>query len=207
MMCTVIIPTEGKRPELIKKAMKSYYTQNIYLDSEIIVETGVTLSQNINQSLLRAKGKWIKILADDDLLPPGSLASFVYYADNSGFDWLYANAENFTDYYNLPNGWPGIYKSSCNGLEQLKLKNTIHGGTTLYKKSMLFEVGGWDESLDTAEELDLHLNLLKHGYKHGYFDKVVYKYRLHQHQKSNSMGGKLKLERKQWIEKYIINRY
>lgn len=214
--CTIIIPTIPSRKELLHDAIQSTIFQgahgsgnndDIFVQS--IMESGGTLSENINRGLKRAAGKWIKILADDDELVPFAIDKMVAFAERGGYDWIYANAENFTNLPEFPPGWNKIHKSSCNGLQQMLDVNTIHGGTTLYKKSILFDIGGYDESLETAEEYDLHLKLLSHGYDfyHGYLDETVYRYRLHQDNKSMSMGSVLKAQRKSDIEKYIKTRY
>jgi hypothetical protein len=66
--------------------------------------------------------------------------------------------------------------------------NVVHGGTLMYKKSVLLSVGCFDESLTCAEEYDLNLKILDAGYKLGYTDKILYNYRRHDAQKSLGKG-------------------
>jgi len=64
------------------------------------------------------------------------------------------------------------------------IRNRIHGGSTLYRTQVLFDIGGYDEFLWTGEEYDLHLRLLKAGYKHRHVPGIVYRYRIHGNNKS-----------------------
>jgi hypothetical protein len=65
----------------------------------------------------------------------------------------------------------------------------------------------FDESLWTGEEYDLHLKFLSKGAKIGYIDKVVFRYRLHDLQKSiGKHSNEYKAKRKEAIEA-IKNKY
>ena len=107
----------------------------------------------------------------------------------------------------MDDGWEHLIRSVPSSLEQMIYRNSIHGGTTMYERDLLFEVGGYDESLWTGEEFDLHLLLLSKGYEPGYVDKVVYRYRLHEHNKSMDMSVRDKMRRRDWITEHIKNRY
>ena len=60
----------------------------------------------------------------------------------------------------------------------------LHMGSTLYRRDMLEEIGGMDETLQTGEEYDMHLKLLSLGYAPTYIDEEVYHYRMWQGGKS-----------------------
>lgn len=174
-MVSVIIPYNVDRG-FLSYARKSVCNQT-FPDYELIEAKGdCLLGYNINKALKYASGEYVKILAEDDLLTPNCLTDLV---DGMGdYDFVCANAYNFGD-----PGWPAEQKSEVKDLMGLIDKYTIHGGTVLYRRQAIMAVGGWDETLWTAEEYDLHLKLLKNGYKLGYVDSFVYKYRIHSGQK------------------------
>ena len=78
----------------------------------------------------------------------------------------------------------------------------------LYNKRVLLEVGGFDETLWTAEEYELNLRLLSRGYKLNHVPKVVYKYRIHKTNKSMHMSANAKENRRKYIrqiaQKYVL---
>jgi len=106
----------------------------------------------------------------------------------------------------LPVGWDRFSDDHTVTLESMLKGNGIHGGTTLYRKSMLIEVGCYDAELWTGEEYDLHLKLLKAGYKHRHIPGIVYMYRMHGNNKSLSKDSSSRIIRHEYIDK-IRERY
>jgi glycosyltransferase involved in cell wall biosynthesis len=202
---SIIIPYNKDRG-FFKEAFMSAENQT-FGDFEIIVQHGAneSLGKNINDGILRSSGEWVKILSEDDILPDNSI-ELLYAKAMEGFDWIVGDAENFGD---LKDGWEyAAYWTAINPTLAGMLKsNQIHGGTTLYRRDILFKTGGYDESLWTGEEYDLHLNLLANGYKVGVVNKVVYKYRLHDHNKSMDMSPKASQFRREYITDKIKSRY
>jgi len=199
---SVIIPYDKDRG-FLRFAIESVVNQTV--KCEIITWKGdCWLSKNINDALRTSTGKWIKILAEDDLLPKTAIEDL--YNGVQGFDWICADAENFG---NLEDGWEEypLWVGHIPTIEEMLIVNQIHGGTTIYSRDMIFEVGGWDESLWTGEEYDLHLKLMTKGYKLGYINKTVYKYRLHDNNKSMNLNEKDKQKRREYIQTKIRNRY
>ena len=145
---SIIIPYDKDRGYL-GKAVTSAEAQDFDSFEVIIWQGDHYLGKNINDALKKAKGEWIKILAEDDILPSNSIRD-LYTKAIEGYDWVCGDAENF-GFVCDPSGVEEC-KSIVTSLQEMIIKNTIHGGTTLYKKSMLFEVGGYDETLWTGEE-------------------------------------------------------
>lgn len=194
-MVSVIIPYNKDRG-FWTEAVKSIWEQT-YKEWEIEDSRSKNnCAYNINRGLERAKGEYVKILAEDDLLTPDCLEILV--KGIQGYDFVYGDGENFGDL----DGWPERYYDKTVTLESMLESNGINGGGVLYRTDMLREVGGWDESLWTAEEYDLHLKLLKAGYKHKHVPEVVYRYRRWEGNKS----GKNRKERQELIKK-IKQRY
>ena len=176
-MVSVIIPYNKNRGFLWEAKMS--VLKQSYPEWEIVnAHSDRNCAYNLNMGLKKAKGEFIKILAEDDILPKDSMSILVEAIGNYSF--IYGDAENFGEL----DGWPERYYDKTVTLESMLDSNGINGGGCLYRTEILREVGGWDESLFSAEEYDLHLKLIKAGYTHKHIPEVVYRYRRHSGNKS-----------------------
>jgi len=140
------------------------------------------LSVNYNNALGIAKGKYIKLHADDDIMLPNALTDlFNNIGDNAV---IHANVINFSDKGETLYVPPIIEVST----ESLLTGNYIHGGSVMVLTKAFLEVGGYDEGLDCAEEYDLYFKLLDKGYGFTYVNKTVFGYRRHSTSKSLHSG-------------------
>jgi GT2 family glycosyltransferase len=193
-MISVLIPYVQDRGWL-ESAVDSVCCQT-YKDWQLIPICGRrTQGANINRGLRIAKGEYIKILHDDDRLPYDALENL--YNGIRGFDFVCGDQQTFGELRYCPE--PKVYRGCLPEFEKMLEGNQIYGGTTLYRKDVLEAVGGYDEDLWTGEEYDLHLRLLKKGYKCNYIPKVTHLYRLHETNKSYHMGPGEKKYRREFI--------
>lgn len=200
-MISVIIPYVKDRGYL-SDAIQSV-TYQTFKDIELIpIQREKTQGANINRGLQIAKGEYIKILHDDDILPEDSLE--ILHIAIQGYDFACADQETFGEPLFCPT--PEVYKGCNPTFEGMCKGNQIYGGTTIYRKDTLESVGGYDEFLWTGEEYDLHLKLLYSGYTCNYIPKVVHLYRLHEFNKSYYMGPGEKKERREFIQ-WIAEKY
>jgi len=177
-MVSVIIPYNEDRG-FLQDAIESVWSQT-YRDFELILAKGDgTLGQNVNKGIEQAAGEFVKILAEDDELTPDCLK--ILTDGIQGYDFIYSDAENFGE---LPSGWDARSHDKTVSLDGMLVANCMHGGTTLYRSGILKDVGAYDTTLWTGEEYDLHLRLLKAGYKHRHVPGIVYRYRIHGNNKS-----------------------
>jgi glycosyltransferase involved in cell wall biosynthesis len=194
MKVSIIIPTlDGDRDGLIQFTIAAAKNQEGFIlgvDYEIIIQQGdESVGKNINDAIAIAKGKYIKICADDDLLTPNCLKDLCEKAEE-GFDFVCANAINFG-----VNGEDLACSHIPETVADLAFENTFHGGTLLYRKDTM---PLFDEDLWTAEEYELSLRMAAAGLRFGYVDKVVFRYRLHDEQKSGAQwegGRRVRLKR------------
>jgi glycosyltransferase involved in cell wall biosynthesis len=212
MKVTIIIPTlDGDRDGLTEKTIQSCKNQEGFIlgvDYEIIIQQAdETLGKNINDGVTKSKGKYIKICADDDLLTPNCL-KVLYEKAEEGFDFICANSINF----NI-NGDEDLYFSCIpETVSELAQENTFHGGTILYLKETMLP---FDEEMWTAEEYEHALRTAAAGLRFGYVNEIVYRYRLHDDQKSGAQweGGRVnrlkRIPRYEYIygERGIISKY
>lgn len=196
-LVSIVIPYNVDRGYL-QEARKSALKQN-YPNCEVILyQSKGKLGFNVNRGVERAKGEYIKILAEDDLLFKTSIKDLVQGIGDA--DFCCADAFN-----QVENGNDFIFKSKVQSLEDCLLRNSIHGGTVLYKRSLWDELGGWDEELNTGEEYDWHLKLLYTGKKLVYTPKTVTIYRIWSKGKASTLATNA--DRKNYIKYMIKSRY
>lgn len=161
------------------------------------------VSKNFNIAARMAKGKFLKPLSDDDLLPTNCIKD-LYLNIKDVYPvcpLIFANAIDF-----WPSGNTKLRKPPMreNLKELIKLKSSyIHGGTIMFRKDIFLNSGGFDERLKCCEEYDYYLKLLSKDYKFAYLDKVVYRYRKHDKQKGRIANTPERMKDKN----YIVNKY
>lgn len=182
MKVSVIIPYKADRG-FLKDCVDSCKFQvgfTLGRDYEIIQSNGPgSLGANINNGLQKAKGEFIKIVAEDDLLTENCLRT-LYDKAIEGYDLVCANSLTFNG-----TGITGQVNSEIpKTVHKYAMQNTIHGGTVLYRRSAM---GLWRPEMWTAEEYEIQLRMAASGCRFGYVDAVVYMYRRWKGQKSG--GG------------------
>ena len=194
---SVIIPYHQDRGYLFD-AIESYEAQEFTGTSELILShnPNFSLGDNFNAGLARAKGKYVKNLPEDDLLTPNCLQDLFDEAERTNADLVFAQARDFNGSENTY--WTPVVTDMS--LDALLFENFIHGGTTLYRTDMLRELGGYDESLWTAEEYEFHLRCVAENYKLHYVPKIVFNYRVWASSKSLIYRRTRKQERDKYIE-------
>jgi glycosyltransferase involved in cell wall biosynthesis len=184
-MVSIIIPYNKDRGYLNECRLS--ILRQTYTDIQVIpVRSDNTVGYNFNRGLELAEGELVKYVCEDDWLPLDAIEILV---NGMGeHPWVCANSfmVDYTETF--------INKSTRLTFAEAIEQNGIHGGTTLYRTELLRDIGGMDESLETAEEYDMHLNLMYFGYMPGYIDRNVYCYRIWQQQK----GRKDRENRIEW---------
>lgn len=199
----------------LHEAIKSVENQRYNGKIELIISHNpeFNASQNLNDGIQRANGKYIRYLSEDDLLPQYSIHQSVERLEETGSDFIHGRAINFFGY---PVIYPEGYISFSGRTERqvptlmfptvndLLNKNVIHGGTVVYKTEVL-KNNPFDEGLTCAEEYDVNLRILKNGGVLEYCNADLYLYRRHQQQKSLGIGAD-QVKRAEIVEG-IKNRY
>jgi glycosyltransferase involved in cell wall biosynthesis len=137
-------------------------------------------STAVNNAIIRAKGEWIKVLHDDDILCDTCLQDL--YDARGSADLVYANAVCFN---NDDLASATQYKPPANvTIKNLLpiINNPVNFEAELFRRDMFIDIGGFDPKLGYAEDYDFLLNLLSKGYKITYLDKDVVWYRHHPRQ-------------------------
>jgi len=199
MKVTVIIPFNKDRGYL-KHAIDSVKNQTYKNIELILCKSKEGVSKNINKGFEYATGEIVGYFAEDDLLCHKTIEHVVNGIGE--YDFIHGKAIRFDKETNT------IYDPSTRypTLRDLIKHNYIHGGTCWYKSHVIKE-NRFDVDLLTAEEYEYHLRLLSKGYKIGFIDEVIFKYRLHENQKSIGNLGKEYQAKRNNVKQLIKNRY
>ena len=148
-MISIIIPTKN-RPTL-QRAIDSVTTQTI-TDTELLIEmdipggsgTIIAISKLRNQGIAKAKGDWIAFLDDDDYWAPNYLESALS---------LNADVVITNNQYQIQGPLGDIGYILSNG------SSVCSASAIFVKKTLIDQMGGFDETLTHSEVYDLLLKL------------------------------------------------
>lgn len=191
---TVIIPYNKDRGWL-KDAI-----QSVPDGVQLILSQGQgNWPQNFNKALHQAEGAYIKYLHEDDMLTPNCIEDSVNAIEEQGVDFIHGEAvEIFMD----DGGTTQRYRPKVQipTLQDLLVKNVIHSATLMYKKEVFEKVGGFDETLNTAEEYEFNLRSLQAGLKIGYCPTPLAFYRRHSQQKVRVVKKEDKTQEREMVK-------
>ena len=138
-MVSIIIAYDKDRG-FLKEAIKSAENQD-FDDYEIIVHQGnYNLSKNFNDAVMKAKGNYIKLFSEDDILLPNCLKDL--YEGIKGYDFVNADAINFGsspmwlggDYQEV------VHKGKLTNLPEMLFRNCLHGSTLMWRTELFFKL-------------------------------------------------------------------
>ena len=193
-MVTVIIPYKEDRGWL-QDAINSVPT-GVQL---LLGEGDGNWPANFNKMLPKAKGKYIRYLHEDDMLSVNCIEDSLQTFKETEADFIHGCAEEFYSY--RPDKWIKRPTKTHPTLIDMLEKNFIHSATLMYKRKVFEKLGGFDETLNTAEEYEFSLRCLKAGLKLGYCPTVLAHYRRHPMQKVRVVSRSAKINEREMVRK------
>lgn len=182
MKVSVIIPFKKDRGWL-NQAINSVEKQTYGNVELILSQSNKGVSHNINKGIEKSTGQLIKYLCDDDVLPTNSIELSVKGFSRPSTSFIHGNVINFSgDIVSTGVIHRPLYKHI--NLQNMLVRNSVHGGTLMYRREVFDKVGMFNETLWTGEEYEFNLRCLSVGLKAKYVDGVLYYYRRHNKQKS-----------------------
>ncbi len=209
-----ILVNDGSTDDLEEK-IAPYRNRLVYLRQS---NRGVMAARNTG--LNAAKGRYIALLDSDDLLLPRFLEVLVGMLErDSSLSLAFPNARYF--------GWPKhdgkLHQDVFPVAEPVTFDRVLRRecyifGLLVFRREVIEDVGGYDESLagQGAEDFELWLRMLRRGYRFGFTTEVLALYRWRQNSLSNTgvkilscvvsvyeklLRGELTEEQSQWIER------
>lgn len=174
-LVSVIIPTYN-RPQKLRRALRSVTQQTSHDWEVIVVNDGGEDAYHVascyshvtylehqgnrglpaarNTGLAAATGRYIAYLDDDDWYYSQHVKLLTYYAEAVGRRWLYSDAD-----YLDRNGETALYMSRHYDRASARLHNFTPVCCVLHERSLLEQVGGFDETLKNHEDWDMWLRM------------------------------------------------
>jgi glycosyltransferase involved in cell wall biosynthesis len=156
----------------------------------IIPDKNTGIPQNCNRGLHNAEGKWIKIIAGDDVLAPDIISTYIKQAASipntaavfSSMKWyndtfepqnILSVEKTENDNFNNPQSSP------AEQFEILLRGNCVNAPTVMLKRDIVEKLGGFDNSFRLLEDWPMWLALTKAGYRMHYLGMSGVNYRVH----------------------------
>ena len=140
-------------------------------DIKIIVNNtnkGVAYSSNVG--IDASDGKyWMRVDSDDFLNPFACHIMMTILDENEDIDYVYC------DHMRVNVHGVKIEKVCLDNENKL----FEHGAGVMFRKSVLIDIGRYDESLKNAEDYDLLVRISKAGYRGYYIPMPLYRYYIH----------------------------
>ena len=173
----LIIVDDGSSDKSLEIALQ-YQSDNVRVFSQ--PNSGACVARN--KGLREARGEYIKFLDADDILAPDSIAKQVGQIMS-----LTDKQIPFGDYDYINSQGQFINSFTFDSVDFLNKdqvyfffnKTEILISAPLHRKTLLDEVGGFDESFKRGQESDLHFRLALSGVKFVYFPCNTFSYRSH----------------------------
>ncbi len=161
---------------------------------------------NLNAGIRKSNGKYIKIIASDDLLSEDCISTNVEICEKNGYRHLITWLKKFSD---GPNGrtfekvQPDLDFFSSSAQEQyntLLKGNIVYGCLFFAEKAFIEEMGMYDERYTLIEDYPMWIKMTRQGNKFNFHNAVTVFYRISDSSLCNFVGTKAVNER--YIKSY-----
>lgn len=188
----IIIASDGC-PELVK-----YISEGI----KFSLSDKCNLAANFNKAAQMAEGKYLKIIADDDMLYDGCLQVLFDEAEKNNADLCIGNIQHLGLDKKIIE-----YKMPSGDIRKLIADRKMCGGAHIVNTKSFLSVGGFDEDYSIAESFILYYRLINNGFdKFCRVDYPIAIYRHHDKQKSLHLTPEQQQKRKSEMDE-IIKKY
>ena len=166
----------------LKKNSKRFFNTKIIISPQ---NTGTAI--NCNRGVNASTGKWIKLLAGDDSLPPESVAEYIDFMTIEKCNICCCKLKLFGEDQNFIKktepDYNKFYTMIDKNFKYQKKMNArelfIPGPGLFFLKNLFDTVNGFDEKYPFAEEWPFTTKILNSGNKIFLLDKYLYNYRIH----------------------------
>lgn len=155
----------------------------------------------LNSGIRSSKGEWIKWLSADDMLETNALSNMMGWLESNGSD---TNTIYYTNYSRVNKYGDHICEFIEHDRDESELWSGFYGNgsSTLIHRSLFDRVGMFDESLKHSEDYEFWLRTTQlYDTKLKLIPIKSIKYRIHEDQLTNKIGGSLDDDIKRKIKK------
>ena len=150
------------------------------------LEKNLGISGNTNTCLEMVTGDYIGLFDHDDLLHPAALFEVMRTIENTGADFVYTDETTFHETPEdafLPHFKPDFAPDTLRG-------NNYICHFTVFKRSLLDEVGLFDPACDGSQDHDMVLRLTEKAQRIAHIPEILYYWRAHAGSVAESVGVK-----------------
>ncbi|HSJ67144.1 MAG TPA: glycosyltransferase [Anditalea sp.] len=194
-----LIVTDDLSSDNTLDLVESWFKENQdkFISTKIIrtsFNTGI--AGNNNRGLAAASGEWVKFLPGDDILFPDAVQSLVNGITNDEIGFVYSNAKLFRNHLDNVISVKGEYIEKPEKISLIK-ENKILAMSTLINKTILINLGGFDEKYPMIDDWPLWLKLAENDVGFSYVNAITAGYR--KHDKNISKTGFSKRYLQSWF--------
>ncbi len=174
-----------------RELLESYGDKITYLHQE----NSGACSKPRNEGIKIAKGEYISIFDSDDIMKPDKIRLQVNFLDKNpdvGFVFTdfcdYSGDVVSRNHIGTCTIFNGLNKKKVGEIEYIVEKNDLYetllienfvgASSMVFRKSLFADIGPFDESLDSSEDIDFTLRAAR-KYDFGFIDKICHLRRLH----------------------------
>lgn len=150
------------------------------------LEKNEGISENTNRCIEMATGNYIALFDHDDLLHPFALYENMCVIEEKGADFIYSDEDTFSD--KPENGYCPHYKPDFSP-DTLRSYNYICH-FSVFKKSLLDEVGLFRKEFDGSQDYDMILRLTEKAKVIEHIPKIIYYWRAHPASVASNVSAK-----------------
>lgn len=127
-----------------------------------------------NEGIVRAKGEYVAFLDSDDYWYDNKLEACLKFMKETNIEFI-CNGEHLYDNGKIVATWLHSSQKKVSFLKLLLFGNRIGTSAVVVKKTILDDVGSFsiDAKINTAEDFDLWLRILKKGYQFSFVNEVL----------------------------------
>jgi glycosyltransferase involved in cell wall biosynthesis len=157
----VIIPSAGKRPEMLAEALASLDTQTVKPDEVIVMKGKGDAWERVNKGVKKSKTDTFIVLCDDDMLEPTYIEKTVEAMERYGVDIVSTPLRNIGDDTGVhaPDKHPFV--------------------TSLISRRIFDIVGGYDVKAGLAADADFYYGCFEQGARWEKLGDPLFLYRVH----------------------------
>ena len=176
---------DGSTEDYVEEVLSLYER----LDGRIRVRhlrenTGITRATN--EAFSMATGEFVGLMDHDDALAPHALFEVAkFLQEHPDADLIYTDEDKIGE---AGNSFRSHFKPGWSPDFALRTNYLVH--LSIYRRSMLEEIGGWREGLDGSQDFDLMLRYTERTDKIFHLPKVLYHWRMVEGSVATSMDFK-----------------
>lgn len=179
---TVIIPTKGDREDWLREAQLSVERQTLQPIETTIAKGKGDVCDRINKAILNAKGDYILILSDDDILEDNFIEITSELMEKNDVDIVATFLKNFGN------------EEGMHGPEKHPFFSS------LFKKSLFIDNGGFDKEMLQMADVDFWVRCFNNNARWLVTSKTFYNYR--KHVKQDSATANWDIAREAYLKKH-----